>query len=376
MATAPTPRYLLLDALRGGAAIGVMLFHFGIIVHAPILVAHGYFAVDFFFILSGFVISAAYTERMDSLGWNHFFKLRVKRLLPMSIFGVLLGTARLLVQWHLHPELSDDLPHLLAGCGLNLFLIPKLWKGTASGRSMFPSNGALWSLLVELIINMAWAAWFIRWRNRALLITAGLGWLVFAGFAWHYGKSDIGWTYTGFVAAIGRATFGFLTGDLIWRFRSKVHLPPIAGWLLTALLISMLCLPTCPWWVEVLVVLLILPSLVYLAASVSTSELPVYRWLGDVSYPLYATHEPIVLAIASYAAWHSFAKVGLSSYLFCIPIVAFAYVAGKFYDAPIRSWLAKMAAQHGRNMQTPCSQSSIGLLSPVNLPAQSVQPTS
>ena len=61
------PHYALLDGLRGVAALLVVWYHIfegyafagGIIVE---VVNHGYLAVDFFFILSGFVISYAYFQ--------------------------------------------------------------------------------------------------------------------------------------------------------------------------------------------------------------------------------------------------------------------------------------------------------------------------
>lgn len=60
------PRYALLDGLRGVAALFVILYHFGEgFATSPVdqFMNHGYLAVDFFFILSGFVIGYAYDSR-------------------------------------------------------------------------------------------------------------------------------------------------------------------------------------------------------------------------------------------------------------------------------------------------------------------------
>ena len=94
--------YELLDGLRGVAAIVVVFYHIfegfsfaeltngagsGIIT----TLNHGHIAVDFFFILSGFVISYAYDNRWQEMGTWQFFKRRLIRLHPMLVMGALIG---------------------------------------------------------------------------------------------------------------------------------------------------------------------------------------------------------------------------------------------------------------------------------------------
>lgn len=103
---ASKPRYEILDGLRGVAALLVVAYHL-LEIHyhggpeQPI--NHGYLAVDFFFVLSGFVIGYAYDDRWspnpsrEGSGVNGFtlwtfFKRRLIRLHPMVIFGTLFGT--------------------------------------------------------------------------------------------------------------------------------------------------------------------------------------------------------------------------------------------------------------------------------------------
>ena len=66
------PHYDLLDGLRGVAALMVIFYHvFEAFATSPIdqQFNHGYLAVDFFFILSGFVIGYAYDENHDNKGF-------------------------------------------------------------------------------------------------------------------------------------------------------------------------------------------------------------------------------------------------------------------------------------------------------------------
>ena len=64
---ASKPHYEILDGLRGVAAVMVIIFHLfeahagG--SHLTQIINHGYLAVDFFFMLSGFVIGYAYDDR-------------------------------------------------------------------------------------------------------------------------------------------------------------------------------------------------------------------------------------------------------------------------------------------------------------------------
>ena len=91
---ASKPRYEILDGLRGVAAVLVVLFHLletysnG---QSTQIINHGYLAVDFFFVLSGFVIGYAYDDRWDKMSTWGFFKRRLVRLQPMVIMGTVVG---------------------------------------------------------------------------------------------------------------------------------------------------------------------------------------------------------------------------------------------------------------------------------------------
>ena len=88
--------YDLLDGLRGVAALMVIWYHIfegyafagGSIIET---FNHGYLAVDFFFILSGFVIGYAYDDRWGKMKITDFIKRRVIRLHPMVVVGALIG---------------------------------------------------------------------------------------------------------------------------------------------------------------------------------------------------------------------------------------------------------------------------------------------
>ena len=143
------PHYELLDGLRGVAALVVIWYHiFEGFATSPIdqRFNHGYLAVDFFFMLSGFVIGYAYDDRWQTtLTIKNFFKRRLIRLHPMVILGTVLGAITFYIQgcekWDgTHVPLSM----LMLAVLLNLFLIPAI-PGTGpevrGNGEMYPLNG-------------------------------------------------------------------------------------------------------------------------------------------------------------------------------------------------------------------------------------------
>ncbi|MBR4405194.1 MAG: acyltransferase, partial [Bacteroidaceae bacterium] len=101
------PHYELLDGLRGAAALMVVWYHvfegFAFAEGSAIDVFnHGHLAVDFFFMLSGFVISYAYDDRWTAPGekrltLGNFFKRRLIRLHPMLMMGMFIGFITFLI---------------------------------------------------------------------------------------------------------------------------------------------------------------------------------------------------------------------------------------------------------------------------------------
>src|SRR3954451_10493770 len=98
--------FIILDGLRGIAALGVVVFHFMEWVfsdYSEDFIGHGFLAVDFFFCLSGFVIGYAYDNRIEKIGVKEFFTSRLIRLHPLVILGSVLGLLGFLIDPFLVP---------------------------------------------------------------------------------------------------------------------------------------------------------------------------------------------------------------------------------------------------------------------------------
>src|SRR6059058_2255738 len=148
--------YKTLDGLRGVAAVTVVVFHifetFSGGDHTRQIINHGYLAVDFFFVLSGFVIGYAYDDRWGKMSLGEFFKRRLIRLHPMIIIGMLIGAVTFYFQdssafpmIH-HVPLGKLLLVMLIGCTL----IPVGQSLDIRGwGEMHPLDGPAWTLFFE-----------------------------------------------------------------------------------------------------------------------------------------------------------------------------------------------------------------------------------
>lgn len=122
------PHYDILDGLRGIAALTVVWFHIFeafATSHLDQRINHGYLAVDFFFILSGFVIGYAYDDRWKKMTVAEFLKRRLIRLHPMVVIGALIGAVMFYFQGCSVWDVTKvTVPMLLAATLMNACLIP------------------------------------------------------------------------------------------------------------------------------------------------------------------------------------------------------------------------------------------------------------
>ena len=363
------PHYELLDGLRGVAALVVIWYHVFVgFATSPIDQGfnHGYLAVDFFFILSGFVIGYAYDDRWQrSLTTKEFFKRRLIRLHPMVIMGVVLGAITYFVQgserWDgTHVATSVVMLAML----LNLFLIPAV-PGTAvdvrGNNEMYPLNGPNWSLFFEYIGNILYALFIRKLSTRwlaVLVALAGIGLASYAiGNGSGYGHLGVGWSLSGtnFPGGMLRLLFAFSAGLLMSRVFKPVHIRG-AFWLCSLGVIVLLCMPHVGGadrlWLNGLYdsvcVILIFPLLVWLGASGKATDngtSRICKFCGDISYPVYVVHYPFMYLFYAWL-WGGEEKIPFSqawpaALLVFFGSIALTYLILKVYDEPVRRWLAR-----------------------------------
>ena len=368
------PHYNILDGLRGVAALLVVWYH----VHEGFAFAsggaitginHGYLAVDFFFMLSGFVISYAYDDRWaHNLSLKSFFKRRIIRLHPMVIMGAVIGMVTFILQGSVrwdgtHVATSSVMIAMLCA----MFMIPATpgcrYEVRGNGE-MFPLNGPIWSLFFEYLGNILYALAIRRMSKRVLtwlVVILGVLHMSFAVLDMSgYGNIGVGWTLNNanFFGGMLRMLFPFTAGMLIARNFRTINVRG-AFWICTAILVALFCVPylsqsfklsaslsiTLNGAFESFCVVVVFPLLVWLGASGTTFHRfsdRICNFLGDISYPLYVIHYPFMYL---FYAWlintekYTLAEtwpVVIGLYLGCILV---AYLCLKLYDIPVRKWL-------------------------------------
>jgi peptidoglycan/LPS O-acetylase OafA/YrhL len=117
-----------LDGLRGIAALIVLIYHALGPTYGIAGFRGGFLAVDFFFMLSGFVVARAYEQRLaDGLSFAGFLKIRFDRLYPTIAAGVLIGAVAFM---------ATGKPALILTL-MSLLMIPSL----SHRDGLFPVNG-------------------------------------------------------------------------------------------------------------------------------------------------------------------------------------------------------------------------------------------
>ena len=362
--------YDLLDGLRGVAALMVIWYHvfegYAFAGGGNIeTLNHGYLAVDFFFILSGFVIGYAYDDRWDkSLTMKDFFKRRLIRLHPMVVMGAVLGAITFCiqgcVQWDgTHVAISMVMLSLLC----TIFFIPAMpgvgYEVRGNGE-MFPLNGPCWSLFLDYIGNILYSLFIRRMSNNALTVFVVLLGTALAAFAVFnvstYGNIGVGWTLDGvnFLGGSLRMLFPFSLGMLMSRNFKPMKVRG-AFWICTVTLIALFAVPylegiepLCMNGVyEAFCVIVAFPIILWIGASGTTTDVQstkVCKFLGDISYPVYVIHYPLMYLFYAWLIENKLYTLGetwhVAVCVFVLSIVL-AYLCLKLYDEPIRKYLAK-----------------------------------
>lgn len=370
---ASKPRYEILDGLRGVASVIVVIFHiFESYSAGPAyqFINHGYLAVDFFFVLSGFVIGYAYDDRWGKMGTWGFFKRRLVRLHPMVVFGTVVGICfYYLGQCGLFPQIGN-IPawKVILAFVMGCLMIPCGPRMDIRGWGEFNSfNGPNWSLTWEYLGNILYAFIFRRLPNIILgILVAAAGFLTLDlclnlnvfGLLTEARNSQIytpigGWSLTSEQVYIGmtRLFYPFLAGLLLSRIGKRIRIQG-GFWWCSVILAVVLSIPCVGGEGSILngiynafCIIVIFPLIVMIGAGSVINGAKGNRicdFLGQISYPLYITHYPLMYVQMCWVYSHPdaplFAHLTMNIGVVVLSVFI-AWAALKLYDIPLRAWL-------------------------------------
>ena len=385
------PRYDLLDGLRGVAAVMVLLYHvfndakaFYVWPTPVYEFFHGFLGVDFFFILSGFVMGYAYDERLapflssegedelskasprggleGALTIGSFIKRRLIRLHPMVVMGALLGLVAFLIQGCTKYDGTQvGIEAVLWATLLALFLIPSPASMDVRGNTeIFPLNGPHWSLFFEYIGSLLYGLFLHRLPTKWLRVWVGCTIVSVAAFALlnEDGGIAFGWSSQP-VSILGgsiRLLYAYPMGLLMARMYRKRNPKPVHGhvFLLSSLAIAvMMGMPSlgskdANSIYQLICLFSLFPAIIWYAArgSVSGWRKHGVSFLGRLSYPLYASHYPLIYLYIIWIGRDGHPYEGYShpwflSIAVLVAAVLLATLCLLFYDEPLRKLLSR-----------------------------------
>jgi len=222
-------RFEALDSLRGVCAVLVVMFHMPVASHWRDwgLVQHGYLFVDYFFVLSGFVIAHAYAGRLTTAREaGRFMVRRLGRVWPLHVLmlAAYIGLELARLWFHVDSATPFTGDRSVAAIFANLLLV-QAWH-------LLPSltwNGPAWTLSAEVACYLIFAALVLvapkrfRWIGAVLAVIGGLVVLFHARR----------WMNTTYDFAVPRAVYGFFLGCLLQGLWTRI--PRLKGVAATAL---------------------------------------------------------------------------------------------------------------------------------------------
>jgi peptidoglycan/LPS O-acetylase OafA/YrhL len=390
-------RFVVLDSWRGIAACLVALFHFDAYSHlygVPFL-RNSWLFVDFFFVLSGFVIAANYQQRLlDGFGMGRFLLLRLGRLYPLHfamlvlfVGGELLKVLRRILipasLWAINPIAPFSTPQQAPDTILaNLLLVHSLHL-----YDFLTWNIPSWSISTEFYTYVVFAACLIGLRRHAwiaLLFAMIGGPVLIATLSEHNIHTESDW-------GIIRCIYGFAAGVVCWsvhrRWNGKLEKwlsGNIAECCTIALLFAFVSvsgdtlLSLAAPYVFGLVVLVF----AFEAGTASAIlRLRPLIFLGTISYSIYMTHvfvgEKLFNAGSMLAnVWHvdSFTHRVINGHdfyflgtrlwhgdiayaVYMAMIIAMSYLTYRWIEKPAREWVRNRV--QGRGQQAATSRSIV-----------------
>ncbi|QKY03833.1 acyltransferase [Janthinobacterium lividum] len=333
-------RIVSLDGLRGLAAMLVAVYHLPVIFGFKI--THAYLAVDFFFILSGWVMAHSYEERIRlGMPFSDFLYNRFARLYPLYAVALLAALAVTLVKIRIGATSAN-----IACFVPNALMLPCLQDDGPT----FPLNGPSWSIFVEVSINLIWffvvrmGMHGLRWKLALHLCSALLLW----GFSVWMNRYLTGYESDDVHEGLLRGLLGFTGGLLLFQCRMHAWILAYFAALALGVFAAFYAAGDAGDVIPLgLVVMCVLPATVWLVARLRPAILEgqAAAFLGDCSYAIYLLHVPLAMLLQKPLRL-MLPGTGIEDYMmkaaiFTAVLLVVSGISYRLLEVPARRWLLR-----------------------------------
>jgi len=336
-------RFLTLDALRGAAALVVAIYHF-----SPSWA--GYLAVDFFFVLSGFVLSHTYLYRKTPLTFREFTLRRLARLYPLHIFTLLIF---MLVWIGIHGQM----PIQPDGTLFTFFQQLTFTQNIGLNPSGLSWNYPSWSISVEFWVNIAFILFVVRTtRSSAIFLIAATGMMV---IYWNTGHLETqAANYFSYLnSGLLRGLSGFLLGVLSYRFylrfgednfwkRLTIYIEPLSLVGLSIVVFSRTGKTSSYDFIAPFIFMLIVTSFAGETGLISR-YISRFHYLGSISYSIYL-NQIIVLLLVNHFMPKQESPMLVRLAVFLSLLIVTSHFTLTYVENPLRSLGKKLSTGIGR----------------------------
>lgn len=365
-------RFEALDAWRGICAVIVVVFHFVAMMPSSLehslFLRNGYLFVDFFFVLSGFVLCHSYRGRIGSLGDLQRFAIRrFGRVWPLH--AVVLGVFVAVV------AVVDRMPHpavlsLTPSGGAYSFdaLIPSFLLLNAMGLTPQGTvwNGPAWSIGAEFYVYLLFAMLIVIASRRLMLASLALSLCALVlGYLWAPALMNATWDY-GFIRCIA-GFFGGVVAYYVYELSGERSLTRATLWEAGAAALVVAFIVYASNGADSVSVLSLAAPLVFGAAVVTFAgeqglvslllKARPFRALGRYSFSIYMIHMPLLVMLC-YGLWSegyatkAFGPSGARPWLgsvdlilvdFVLAVIVIAAASHRFIELPARQAFNRIA---------------------------------
>jgi len=318
----------------------------------------GDIAVESFFVISGFYMALVLNTKYDAAATLTFYKARLLRLMPtyylVVIFALLAG---LLLQITGHSPLpwgswADGTALSTSGKALMAFLnttvlgqeLPLFLVGDGSGGLhwstnftqsdhlvwRFMLNPPAWSLSLELFFYLL-APFLVRRHLNVLIAIVVASFAIRFGLKYGYSLDHDPWTYRFFPVELGIFLLGSISYKVYQKYVKDKDLEKYKFLILASAYGFWIVAPYIPQFKPIfypIVTALMIPYVFHISKRNAKD-----RKIGELSYPVYICHWPIMLVFDSLGY---FGAEGPMRQLIMLPtVVAVAYCIYRYFEEPI-----------------------------------------